>query len=289
MIWDVRRIDWINPAQPVSGPRIDWTRIDTVVLHYTAAANVPDGDGDPDTVTESPEYLFRYIRAVQNDYLTNPNRGYSIGYNAAVDAWERRWELRGDDIKSAANRDHNEHTFTILVLVDGAKPASKKMVRAIRDLIVQAETLAQRGLKVLGHDQLQNPHHSTGCPGAGILKQIAERFFDVDVPLQEYVVDQNGDYIVDENGNFLVEISVPTPVPPVVVKDDKVLIIVGIDENHSDPHRYLSDGLSCRWIQSEAEFDRVKRYFNLHPDANTLQNPAWWPRASIRAMGGEGA
>lgn len=34
-MFDYRRSVWQNPKQPVTGPAINWSRIDTVVMHYT--------------------------------------------------------------------------------------------------------------------------------------------------------------------------------------------------------------------------------------------------------------
>ena len=162
------RTTWQDPKLPVTGPPIDWSRIDTVVIHYTAADDLIDGDPG-----ESADNLPAYLRAIQRDYMTHRNPPYSVGYNAAVDWLGGSWELRGYDIKCAANKGHNEHTFAILMLVDGNDMATTYAAAEVRRLIAQAEVLARRELKITGHGQLTNPNAATACPGTGLRGQVA--------------------------------------------------------------------------------------------------------------------
>lgn len=162
--------EWLTPAPPIVGLRPNWDKIDTVVIHYTAADDLIDGDPG-----ESADQLDDYLRAIQRSYTTS--RGYSIGYNAAVDWLGGQWELRGFDVKCAANKDHNDHTFAILMLVDGVDRCTDLASAAVRDLVARAEDRAGRTLAICGHDELRNPHHPTGCPGDGLLAQIHEGAF----------------------------------------------------------------------------------------------------------------
>ena len=162
------RADWQDPKLPVTGPAIDWTRIDTVVIHYTAADDLIDGDPG-----EHAENLPGYLRAIQRDYMTHRVPPYSIGYNAAVDWLGGSWQLRGYDLKCAANKGHNEHTWAILMLVDGNDMATEYAAAEVRRLIAQAEVLARRELHIVGHGQLTNPNAATACPGTGLRAQIA--------------------------------------------------------------------------------------------------------------------
>jgi hypothetical protein len=133
--WDA----WVDPRYPVTGPRADWTRIDTAVPHYTAAVNLIDGDPG--------EYVYNippYLRAIHLDYLTHRpqpdgSSGYSIGYNFAVDWLGGIWRLRGWDIRCAANKGHNDHAYAILCLVDGADPVTNEAAAAIRWLVAEGE------------------------------------------------------------------------------------------------------------------------------------------------------
>lgn len=162
------RSTWQDPNLPITGPAIDWTRIDTVAVHYTAADDLIDGDPG-----EHAENLPGYLRAIQRDYMTHRVPPYSVGYGCAVDWLGGSWELRGVDIKCAANKGHNEHTIAILVLVDGNDMATEYAAAEIRRLIAWFEQLARRELKITGHGQLTNPDAATACPGSGLRAQLA--------------------------------------------------------------------------------------------------------------------
>jgi hypothetical protein len=168
MIFQHSRASWQDPKFPITGPRIDWSKIDTVVVHYTADDDLIDGDPG-----ENYDRLPAYHRAMQQSYELN--RGYSLGYNVSVDYLGGDWELRGADIKCAANKGHNDHTFAILVLVDGPDPANGFAVSKINNLIWQAEQEANRKLTIIGHGQLAGA--ATACPGGGLKEQIKAGMF----------------------------------------------------------------------------------------------------------------
>lgn len=162
-MFDYRRSVWQNPKQPVTGPAINWSRIDTVVMHYTGMPNPPEGDN----VTAYAQYL----QNMQASYLSN--RGYSLGYSVSVSTYGESWEIRGVDIKPAATKGHNDHTWAILLTVDGDDRASDAAVRKVRYLIAEAQKLAKRPLAIIGHGQVGE----TACPGAGVRAQIAAGVF----------------------------------------------------------------------------------------------------------------
>jgi hypothetical protein len=164
MTLDVRpREDWQYPSQPVVGPAINLGKIELVPAHYTAANTVSD---------DTPSVL----RAIQNDYTIN--RGYSIGYNFAVDQAGVAWELRGFDIKCAANKDMNEVTIAILCLVDGADAMNPAMVDMFQALAAEAQHATGRELLVVGHRDIG----STSCPGDGIYGQVQAGLLDPGAP-----------------------------------------------------------------------------------------------------------
>ena len=163
----IPRSEWQDPKLPVNGSKIIWKTIDTVAIHYTADDDLIDGDPGEDWAS-----IPAYLRAIQKSYETS--RGYSVGYNVAVDQRGGAWELRGFDIKCAANKGHNDHTWAILVLVDGTDPASVAAQQTIRELVALAETHADRALAIKGHCQLPA---STACPGVGLLGQIIDGVF----------------------------------------------------------------------------------------------------------------
>jgi hypothetical protein len=160
------RESWQSPAQPVTGPPIDWRTIDTFVVHYSAAARNPDGS--------IPSAVATKLRTSQADYIAN--RGYSLGYSASVDQSGASWEIRGNSIRTAANVNHNGHTFTVLCLVNAADPATDAAAAEVRRLVAAASQLAGRQLAVVGHGALSGA--ATACPGAGLRQQLAAGVFD---------------------------------------------------------------------------------------------------------------
>jgi N-acetylmuramoyl-L-alanine amidase len=147
------RTDWQSAAQPVVGPRMVLSTVTMFPAHYTAASTVP-ADTAP------------YLRAIQNDYTVN--RGYSIGYNFAVDRAGVAWELRGFDIKCAANKGANEVTIAVLCLVNGAEAMNAAMVDTFRQLGAEAQRRVGTSLLVVGHRDIG----ATACPGDGIYGQV---------------------------------------------------------------------------------------------------------------------
>jgi hypothetical protein len=160
------RSTWVDPRYPVKGPAIEWVKVDTAVIHYTAADDLIDGDPG-----EHAENLPAYIRQIQQSYVTN--RGYSIGYLFAVDWLGGVWQLRGWEFQSAANLGHNDHTFPILMLVDGDDRATSHAVASVRELIGTAQLLAERPLAIAGHKDIG----STRCPGVGLYAQVKAGVF----------------------------------------------------------------------------------------------------------------
>ena len=176
MIWHPRS-EWVT-TEPVTGPLMPWASVDAIVIHYTAAPNLIDGDPG-----ERWELLPAYIRSIHHDYLTNrpqPNgaTGYSIGYNVGVDQRGHAWELRGFDTQAAATKGHNGHTWAILVFVDGQDQCSPEAVATIRELGGLAEAHTGRPLRVRGHRDFI----PTQCPGLGVYAQITAGAFSPIAP-----------------------------------------------------------------------------------------------------------
>lgn len=165
--WKHPRSAWQDPRKPIaqSGQSpANWNKIDTNVVHYTGADNLIDGDPG-----EYEDRLDEYMRAMQSSYLKS--RGYSLGYNGAVDWLGGTWQIRGYDIQTAANKNHNGHTFTVLMLTDGDDGPTPKAAAAVRSLFYFAENLA--GLEVIpirGHCELSGA--ATACPGRGHLVAV---------------------------------------------------------------------------------------------------------------------
>ena len=149
------RTEWQDPAMPVvKGPAMRLSEMTMLPAHYTAmAAVVPDATAP-------------YLRSIQRDYTRN--RGYSIGYNFAVDHDGQAWECRGFDIRCAANRGVNETTIAVLCLVDGSRPMNAAMVATFTALGAEAQWRCGRDLLVVGHRDIG----VTACPGDGIYRQV---------------------------------------------------------------------------------------------------------------------
>lgn len=160
------RADWVNPLEPVSGPApFPWVTADRVALHYTAALNLIDGDPGEDWAG-----IPAYLRAIHHDYLTNPARGYSIGYGIAVDQRGVTWQLRGVTWKNAANLNWNHRTLAVLVLVDAADELRPPAVDAVRKIVAwfRSQSPFAAGVKIVGHRDIG----ATACPGNGVYSQI---------------------------------------------------------------------------------------------------------------------
>ena len=147
------RTEWQDPAMPVVGPAMRLGEVTMLPAHYTAAAVVPDATAP-------------YLRSIQRDYTRN--RGYSIGYNFAVDHDGQAWECRGFDIRCAANKGVNETTIAVLCLVDGSRPMNAAMVATFTALGAEAQWRCGRDLLVVGHRDIG----VTACPGDGIYRQV---------------------------------------------------------------------------------------------------------------------
>jgi hypothetical protein len=232
----IARSAWQNPAQPVVGPASTLNSVVRIVVHYTAAARIP---------ADVPGYL----RAIQNDYTTN--RGYSIGYNWAVGQDGRAWELRGFDIRCAANSGVNDTSLAILMLVDGQDPANAAMVNTTRQLVALIRTRAPGAQRIVGHQQVG----STGCPGAGLQAQVAAGVFE---PQPE-----------------------PAPSPP-PVEDD---IMPKIFRNELTGHValvFLGDGGTRMYGLPKADIERVRAAYNTGPNLDV--SDAFWNDVRVKAL-----
>jgi N-acetylmuramoyl-L-alanine amidase len=147
------REDWQSPSQPVVGPQIRLNKVELVPAHYTAARKIPTG-------------IPAYLRNIQNDYTVN--RGYSIGYNFAIDQTGTGWEIRGFDIRCAANLNMNDVTIAILCLVDGADEMNEAMIDTFQWIAAEAERIVGTDLLVVGHRDIGK----TTCPGDGVYSQV---------------------------------------------------------------------------------------------------------------------
>lgn len=171
------RESWQAPARPVTGPPAEWIRVTTNVAHYTADDDLIDGDPG-----EFASRLPQYMRNMQSSYLRS--RGFSLGYLFAIDWLGGVWEIRGFDIRSAANKgdsrktgvaNFNGFSFPVLFLVDGQDGLTEEARRSARMLYREAERRARRAL---GRPKPHSAIDFTSCCGDGIRTQIAWGLLD---------------------------------------------------------------------------------------------------------------
>jgi hypothetical protein len=226
------REDWQDPNQPVVGPSINLGSIELVPAHYTAASNIP---GD----------IPAYLRSIQNDYTVN--RGYSIGYNFAVDQSGEAWELRGLDIKCAANKDMNEVTVAVLCLVDGADAMNDAMVATFQEIGALVEGTVGRQLLVVGHRDIG----STSCPGDGIYGQV-----------------QAG--LLEPNDS-------PDPVPPTPQEDEMATVILAVEGRNA---QFIGQG---PLLADGSVHNLFVTWFGPGPDSDFLNDHRGAPDTRVQA------
>jgi len=154
-----KRSEWQTSSQPVTGPAYPKSRIRDVLYHYPGGGTLA-----------SYQNPVAKLRAMQNDYLTSPNRGYSLGYNFCIDLVGEVWEVRGTDIKSAATGGYNDFSTAVQFFVPGVQPASLVQLTTAVELHKHLENFHGKELGVFGH--FQKGTTTTPCPGEGIKLQL---------------------------------------------------------------------------------------------------------------------
>jgi len=150
----VKREMWQDAAKPITGPSYNASKVTKGVVHYTGQVIVRE-----DTRL--------WLQGTQSWYLAK--RGYSLGYNFAVDKDGVAWEVRGFDYRCAANKGHNESSCAVVMLVNGQEKANHKMLHTARELFRLAGVD-----QVVTHGSLR----TTRCPGDGITAQVKGGLFD---------------------------------------------------------------------------------------------------------------
>lgn len=171
--------DWELPKMEVAShttsPPLPWDTIDKIAFHYTGGDTV-----NRDTAKHLQDSQSYYARV----------RGYSLGYNCAIDQDGVVWEIRGERFKCAANKGRNDETFAILMLVDGQNPANAAMTAAARWMVTQIRNRSLNHISIVGHNDIG----STQCPGLGISEQIRLGVFEPNI--HEDVVDQETSMVI---------------------------------------------------------------------------------------------
>ena len=77
----------------------------------------------------------------------------------------------------------------------------------------------------------------------------------------------------------------PVPVPPINPPvRRRMLVCVGNDSNRSDPRRWVYNGLECRLLVDEADYNEISLFWGWI--GSSLTAPHWKPLAWIQALGG---
>lgn len=174
MWFDRSRSSWeasgYTIAAHTNSKPLDWRLVRQLVIHYTA---------DRRAMSDTAQYL----RNMQKSYVDR--RGYSLGYNVAVDQQGVSWEIRGTDFRPAANINVNNTTFTVLCLVDWQDPCNPAMVETVRELVGWARAQTGEQTPVVGHRDVG----STNCPGSGIYNQIVSGVFEPGEDVEMRIID----------------------------------------------------------------------------------------------------
>lgn len=155
----------------MSGPSAKPDSVKGGVIHYSGA------ESRPLTVAAVGSWL----EAIHRDWLGS--RGYSIGYNWAVDWLGGVWEIRGVSLRNAANlgrlvgRDANHWTWSVLLITAGTEEATDLAVESTRALLkwLSTQSYATWQPRPWSHSDLD----PTPCAGSGIRSQITAGLFDL--------------------------------------------------------------------------------------------------------------
>ncbi|RME20212.1 MAG: N-acetylmuramoyl-L-alanine amidase [Deltaproteobacteria bacterium] len=147
---------------------MDLNALRYITLHYIGADGVD--------LSDIPQFL----RNAQLDYVLN--RGYSLGYNSAVDPDGGEWEIRGFDYRCAANGSQatNIPSYAILLMLPNTwSVPPPAQIEGVRQLVAKIRaTAAAAGnddfLEINGHRDLK----ATSCPGDIIYDMIQDGTFE---------------------------------------------------------------------------------------------------------------
>ena len=177
--WIRPREEWVEPGYPMSGPASAPERIGWIVFHYPGADigydRNRDGDIDPDDT--------RLLLQAWNRYAWNV-RDYSLYYCFVIGRTGDIWQVRGLDLKNAANgpTEHpetfgaNANTATVSVkfVTDLEGAVTFEQVEAGRWLVADLRRQLGRDCPVIPHSDVK----STSCPGDRIRALITAGMFE---------------------------------------------------------------------------------------------------------------
>ena len=173
------RSEWEQPGAEVTGPANYPGLVQWIVVHYPGYELDFDRDRDGDFDETDTKLL---IQQWQRNSLSS--RGYSLYYQHVIGRQGDIWEVRGFDIRNAANgpTDHPEtfgpnantmtHSVKFVSGLDGEITAAQW--GSMRWLVGHIRTWYGRHLDVIGHRDVK----STTCPGDPTYRMIRAGAFE---------------------------------------------------------------------------------------------------------------
>jgi hypothetical protein len=159
----VSRADWQDPNCPVTGPVSTPDEWQWNTLHWPGGNCGSDGPS--------------VLRSMQASWVSS--KGYSLGYNFAVWPDGTAYEIRGFDLRCAANGDQtvNRPGVAILLAVPDVDTApTEAMTAAVRELVGATRALVGQTLIVNAHRDVRP--EPTQCCGDVIVGMIAAGVFE---------------------------------------------------------------------------------------------------------------
>jgi hypothetical protein len=165
---DHARWEWLQYSDfGCTGPTpISRFDIEAIIIHYTG--------GNFNISSTTPDETFaRQMAAINDQYHRDPNRGYAIGYNWGVAGPGDRWELRGSDIRCAANGCQAVNRPYVAVLAPtatiGSQPTLLQRDALKNQWIPQLRQIYPNAqVQILGHRDVRplcGDGGATACPG----------------------------------------------------------------------------------------------------------------------------
>lgn len=239
------RESWEDPSLPVEGPSFPGfgsgnSLVNTEVFHY------PGGYWANGTANLD---IAELCRQGQRNYMNKPEP-YSYGYNFKCAPNGDVYEIRGWDIRNAANGtpspNANNRTISMQIVAnklnsapgDGqAEPANSAQLAAIKWFRSENARRAGFALPYLGHRDTK----PTACPGTGIYFQVTHREFEfTSEPIPEPIPEPTPQ---------------PDPTPAPFYPEDIEMILLdygtpGVDWWWT---RCLWTGTHVAWVQGKAQ------------------------------------
>ena len=173
----------------MSGPSQDQGAVRQITIHYNGGNSDLDG---PDNIFQDTDYA-RVLGAMNDDYWTNPDRKYALGYNFGCAPDGDLWEIRGFDIRCAANGCQPVNIPAIAVQITTrfieAEPTADQLAAMKNQWIPWLRSQYPNATMVINtHASVRTKCKdggSTPCPGPTIEPLVVGQFFDTADPDSE--------------------------------------------------------------------------------------------------------